>query len=48
VEKDLFATGSSDGVIKIWERCELDDTKGIVFIGFNINEKIFLIIIVFI
>ncbi|CAB5361797.1 unnamed protein product [Rhizophagus irregularis] len=27
VEKDLFATGSSDGVIKIWERCELDDTK---------------------
>ncbi|PKY14388.1 WD40 repeat-like protein [Rhizophagus irregularis] len=29
VEKDLFATGSSDGVIKIWERCELDDTKAI-------------------
>ncbi|RGB39893.1 hypothetical protein C1646_753914 [Rhizophagus diaphanus] len=26
-EKDLFAAGSSDGVIKIWERCELYDTK---------------------
>ncbi|RGB42359.1 quinon protein alcohol dehydrogenase-like superfamily [Rhizophagus diaphanus] len=32
VEKDLFATGSSDGVIKIWERFELDDTKAISYL----------------
>ncbi|KAG0242181.1 WD40-repeat-containing domain protein [Mortierella sp. GBAus27b] len=25
--KDLFATGSGDGTIKIWERKEVDDTK---------------------
>ncbi|CAG8496848.1 7052_t:CDS:10 [Funneliformis mosseae] len=30
IEKDLFATGSSDCVIKIWERSELDDTKDLV------------------
>ncbi|KAF9107093.1 Elongator subunit elp2 [Mortierella sp. AM989] len=26
-EKDLLATGSGDGTIKIWERKEIDDTK---------------------
>ncbi|CAI2166210.1 4499_t:CDS:10 [Funneliformis geosporum] len=30
VDKDLFATGSSDCVIKIWERSELDETKDLV------------------
>lgn len=27
-DKDVLATGSVDGTIKIWERKEVDDTKG--------------------
>lgn len=27
-QKDLFATGSGDGTIKVWERTEVDEVTG--------------------
>lgn len=37
-QKDLFATGSGDGTIKVWERTEVDELTGKTYNWYTVSH----------